>query len=299
MYTQWFEVADPRFEALILPNVHVDLLFDGGRWLEGPVHVPAARHVLFSDIPNNRLMRYDECDGSVSVFESPSAFKNGNTLDRLGRVVSCEHQTRRVTRREHDGSLTVLADAFEGRRLNSPNDVVAASDGSVWFTDPTYGISTEYEGGRFESEIGSRNVYRIDPSGSIAAVVTDLVQPNGLAFSLDEKTLYIADSGSKPSRLLAYDAVDGRAENPRLLSESEAGIYDGFRIDRHGNIWTSAADGVHCLDADGRLLGKIRVPETVANVAFGGLAGNRLYICATRKLFAVYLNTTGAHTVSG
>lgn len=293
MYTDWFEVIDPRFEALILPNVHVDLLFDGGRWLEGPVYVPAARHLLFSDIPNNRVLRFNECDGTVSVFEAPSSFANGHTLDRQGRVISCEHLTRRVTRREHDGRLTVLADSHDGKRLNSPNDVVEASDGSVWFTDPTYGISTEYEGARLDSEIGSRNVYRIDPSGEVSVVLADLVQPNGLAFSRDEKILYVADSGSKPSRLLAYTVSDRKLSGGRLIAEVSRGIFDGFRIDRHGHIWTSAADGVHCLTADGELLGKIRIPAAVANVAFGGPARNRLYICATRSLYAVYLNVTG------
>lgn len=293
MYTDWFEVIDPRFEALILPNVHVDLLFDGGRWLEGPVYVPAARHLLFSDIPNNRVLRFNECDGNVSVFEAPSNFANGHTLDRQGRVISCEHLTRRVTRREHDGRLTVLADSHDGKRLNSPNDVVEASDGSVWFTDPTYGISTEYEGARFDSEIGSRNVYRIDPSGAVSVVLSDLVQPNGLAFSRDKKILYVADSGSKPSRLLAYTVCDGKLSGGRLIAEVSRGIFDGFRVDRHSHIWTSAADGVHCLTADGELLGKIRIPAAVANVTFGGPARNRLYICATRSLYAVYLNVTG------
>ncbi|MCM2475402.1 SMP-30/gluconolactonase/LRE family protein [Rhizobium sp. CG5] len=293
MYTDWFEVIDPRFEALILPNVHVDQLYDGGRWLEGPVYVPAARHLLFSDIPNNRVLRFNECDGAVSVFEAPSGFANGHTLDRQGRVISCEHLTRRVTRREHDGHLTVLADSYDGKRLNSPNDVVEASDGSVWFTDPTYGISTEYEGARLDSEIGSRNVYRIDPSGAVSVVLSDLVQPNGLAFSWDEKILYVADSGSKPSRLLAYTVSGGKLSAGRLIAEAPRGIFDGFRIDRHGHIWTSAADGVHCLTADGDLLGKIRIPAAVANLTFGGPARNRLYICATRALYAVYLNVTG------
>ncbi|MEI5677026.1 MULTISPECIES: SMP-30/gluconolactonase/LRE family protein [unclassified Mesorhizobium] len=296
MYTAWFEVFDPRFERLILSNVHVDTLFSGGRWLEGPVYVPASRHLLFSDIPNNRVMRYNECDDYISVFQSPSNFSNGHTLDAQGRVVSCEHLMRRVTRTEHSGDITVIADRFDGKRLNSPNDVVVGRDGAIWFTDPTYGIATEYEGSRSESEIGSSNVYRIDADGSISLVADGFVQPNGLCFSRDERVLYIADSGARPGQLLAFEVVEGRSlTNRRLLRECEIGIYDGFRVDRDGNIWTSAGDGVHCLSADGTLLGKIKLPEAVANVCFGGPNFNRLYICATRTLFAVYLNTTSPH----
>lgn len=295
MFTDWFEVNDPRFESLILPNVHVDTLYSGGRWLEGPVYLPAVRQLLFSDIPNNRVLRYDEINDVVAPFLQPSQFANGHTLDRSGRVIACEHFTRRVTRTEHDGGITVIASHFEGKRLNSPNDVVEARDGSIWFTDPTYGISTEYEGARIESEIGSRNVYRVAPSGEIAAVLTDFVQPNGLAFSLDESVLYVVDSGSKPGRIVAFDVVDGRLlSNPRLIAECPKGIYDGIRLDRHGHIWAGAGDGVHCIASDGTLLGKIRLPEAAANICFGGPARNRLYICATRTLYAVYLNTTQA-----
>ena len=295
-YTDWFDVIDARFRALILPNVHVDHLFDEGRWLEGPVYVPAARHLLFSDIPNNRVLRLNECDGAVSVFASPSNFSNGQTLDPQGRVIRCEHLTRRVIRIEHDGSVTILAAAFEGKLLNAPNDVIADSRGCIWFTDPTYGISTEYEGARTQSETGTRNVYRIDPDGTVHAVVTDLEQPNGLALSLDEKILYVVDSGTVPARLMAYDLSDVlTTRNPRLLRACDVGMYDGFRLDRHCNIWTSAGDGVHCLSPDGTLLGKILLPETVANLCFGGPMGNRLYITATRGLYAVYLNTTSPH----
>jgi len=291
-YTEWFEIIDPRFKKLILPNAHVEQLYDGGRWLEGPVYVPAARHLLFSDIPNNRVLRYNESDGSVSTFTAPSNFANGHTLDPQGRVLACEHLTRRVTRTEHNGTTTVLADQFEGKRLNSPNDVVVSSRDEVWFTDPTYGISTEYEGSRTDSEIASNNVYRRAIDGTLTAVVTDLVQPNGLAFSNDERTLYVVDSGSTPARLMAYDlGADGMPVAQRLLRECEVGIYDGFRLDWQGNIWTSAGDGVHCLSAQGELLGKIRLPETVSNVCFGGAVLNRLYITATRKLYAAFLNT--------
>jgi gluconolactonase len=293
-YTDWFEIIDPAFKSLILPNVHVDLLYTGGRWLEGPVYVPAARHLLFSDIPTNRVMRYDEVNGTVATFEAPSNFANGHTLDREGRVISCEHLTRRVTRREHDGRLTTLAESFGGKRLNSPNDVIADSKGNIWFTDPSYGISTPYEGSLAESEIGSRNVYRLTPDGQLEAVITVLQQPNGLALSRDEETLYVVDSGVQPAKLMAY-ALDTLAKpaSGRVFSECPNGMYDGLRIDNAGHVWTSAGDGVHCLGSDGKLLGKILIPETVSNVCFGGQERNRLYITATRSLFAVYLNVSG------
>ncbi|THV12337.1 SMP-30/gluconolactonase/LRE family protein [Rhizobium rhizophilum] len=293
-YTDWFEIVDPAFKSLILPNVHVDLLYTGGRWLEGPVYVPAARHLLFSDIPNNRVMRYDDVTGTVATFEAPSNFSNGHTLDREGRVLSCEHLTRSVTRREHDGSLTVLADRFEGNRLNSPNDVIADSQGNIWFTDPTYGISTPYEGSLADSEVGSRNVYRLTRDGRLDAVIKDLQQPNGLVLSHDERTLFVVDSGVQPAYLMAY-ALDanGVLQAGRLFSECSDGMYDGLRVDIAGHIWTSAGDGVHCLDHNGRLIGKILIPETVSNVCFGGPEKNRLFITATRNLYAVYLNVTG------
>ncbi len=296
MLTKWFEVRDERFEKLVLPNVHVDTLFSEGRWLEGPVYVPAGRYLLFSDIPNNRVLRFDEVTGVVTPFQHTASFTNGHTLDARGRVLSCEHLSRSVTRVEHDGSVTVIADTFEGRRLNAPNDVVVAADEAVWFTDPTYGISTEYEGGRIKSEIGSRNVYRVATDGSIKAVLTDFVQPNGIAFSPDGRTLYVVDSGRKPAALYAFDVGhDNVPENKRLLRECDIGIYDGIRLDRHGNIWAGVGDGVQCLAPDGALLGRIILAEAAANLSFGGPARNRLYICATRSLFAVYLNTTAAH----
>lgn len=293
-YTDWVEIIDPAFKSLILPNVHADLLYTGGRWLEGPVYVPAARHLLFSDIPNNRVLRHDEVAGTVALFEAPSNFANGHTLDREGRVIACEHLTRRITRREHDGSLTTLCDNFDGKRLNSPNDVIADSKGVVWFTDPTYGISTPYEGSLSKSEIGTQNVYRRDSDGVLEAVITNLKQPNGLALSHDEQTLFVVDSGVQPARLMAY-ALDqaGRPQEGRLFSECTSGMYDGLRVDSSGQIWTSAGDGVHCLNHDGRLIGKILIPETVSNVCFGGPERNRLYITATRSLYAVYLNVTG------
>ena len=293
MITDWFEVLDARFAALVLPNVHVDTLYDGGRWLEGPVYVPAARHLLFSDIPNNRVLRWDEVTGAVGPFRLPSAFANGHTLDRAGRVLACEHGTRRVVRFEHDGSVTVIAAEWQGKRLNSPNDLVEGPDGAVWFSDPTYGISTEYEGARAESEIGARRVYRV-ADGVVEPVLDDLVQPNGLCFSPDGAVLYVADSGAVPSCLRAYRMEGGRPVAGRLFHAAATGFYDGLRCDRMGNVWVAAEGGVECIAPDGVLIGRIRLPEVAANLCFGGPARNRLFICATRRLMAVYLNVTGA-----
>jgi gluconolactonase len=301
-YTE-FEVLDRRFRTKTLANTHIDHLWTGARWTEGPVYVPAGRYLLFSDIPNDRVMRYDEITGEVATFEQPALNANGHTLDRLGRVVRCEHRGRAVSRVGHDGRREVLADRYEGKRLNSPNDVVVKSDGSVWFTDPTYGIDSDYEGDAAESEIGASNVYRIDPDGSITAVITDMVRPNGLAFSPDESMLYVADTGMShvgpkacPPDIRAYSiTTDGHGvDGFTTFATCTAGVFDGFRVDQAGDVWTSAGDGVHCYAADGTLLGKLRVPEVVANVEFGGPKRNRLYICATTGLYAVYVNATAA-----
>lgn len=300
MLTADFEVRDARFRALVLGNVHVERLHTGCRWTEGPAYFPAGRYLVFSDIPNERMMRFDETDGSVSVFRQPSAFSNGNTCDPQGRLVTCEHGGRRVTRTEHDGSITVLADAFEGKRLNSPNDVVVRSDGSVWFTDPTYGIDSDYEGRAAASEIGASHVYRIAPDGTVSAVATDFVKPNGLAFSPDERMLYVADTGAthvpdgpRHIRRFAVSEDGARLIGGDVFATCELGLFDGFRFDRAGNLWTSAGDGVHVYAPDGALIGKIRIPEVVANLCFGGPRRNRLYICGTTSLYAVYVRTTG------
>ncbi len=300
-----FEALDRRFYRYLIHNSHIDHLWQGARWTEGPVYVPAARQLLFSDIPNDRTLRYDELTGDTTVFEQPALNQNGHCLDRQGRVVSCEHRGRAVSRIGHHGLREVLADSFEGKRLNSPNDAVCKSDGSIWFTDPTYGIDSDYEGDKSESELGGQsNVYRIDPDdGSIAAVITDMVRPNGLAFSPDESVLYVADTGMShvgracPPVIRAYPVTsDGASVGPEstVFATCDNGAFDGFRADADGNIWTSAADGVHCFAADGTLIGKIHLPEVVANVEFGGLKRNRLYMCATTSLFAVYLNTRAA-----
>lgn len=295
-----FDLIDPRFSALFAPHIHVERLWSGARWCEGPAWFAAGRYLVWSDIPNNRMMRWDETDGSTSVFRAPSNNSNGNTVDRQGRLVSCEHLTRRVTRTEHDGSITVLADSYNGKRLNSPNDVVVHSDGSIWFSDPTYGILTDYEGDISAPEQDGNHVYRIDPAdGSVRKMTDDFVQPNGLAFSPDEKQLYIADTGAThmqdgPAHIRRFDVGDdGSLSGGEVFATCTAGLFDGFRLDREGRIWTSAFDGVHCYDPDGTLIGRIRIPEIVANLTFGGAKRNRLFICGTTSLYAVYVFTNG------
>ena len=299
--TSAFAVVDPRFRELAFPNVHLEQLYSGCRWAEGPAWFAAGRYLVWSDIPNDRVMRWDDTDASVSVFRQPAQNSNGHTVDLEGRLVSCEHRSRSVTRTEHDGARTVVASHFEGKRLNSPNDVVVRSDGSVWFTDPTYGIDSDYEGDVAASEIGAQRVYRVDPgSGAIGVAASDFVQPNGLAFSPDESLLYVVDSGlthraDGPHHVRRFRVgADGSLAGGEVLATCPAGLYDGLRVDLHGNLWLSAGDGVHCHGADGALLGKVLVPETVANLCFGGAKRNRLFICATTSLYAIYLNTRAA-----
>jgi len=294
-----FEVIDPSFEACFIGHARVERLWTGARWSEGPVWFAAGRYLLWSDIPNNRILRFDETDGSVSTYRQPSNNSNGHTIDRQGRLVSCEHQARRVTRTEHDGSITVIADNYQGKRLNSPNDVVVKSDGSIWFTDPSYGIMMDYEGDRAEPELDGCHVYRVSADGDITLASDNYMKPNGLAFSEDESTLYIADTGGThdpdgPAHIRAHNvAADGTLSGGEVVAECTSGFFDGFRLDRDGRIWTSAADGVHCLAPDGTLIGKIQIPEIVANVCFGGPKLNRLFICGTTSLYSVYLNVNG------
>jgi len=299
-----FEILDERFRSCVRTSARVDTLHQGMRWAEGPVYVPAGRYLLWNDIPNNRTMRWDETDGRVSVFREPSNFANGNTLDRLGRLVSCEHGSRSVTRTEHDGSITTLAAHVNGKRLNSPNDVVVKSDGSIWFTDPAYGIDSDYEGHRGESETGGCHVYRLDPnSGDCARVADDFVRPNGLAFSPDESKLYIVDSGvthqpDGPRHIRVFDvSARGTLSGGAVFATCSAGLFDGFRVDEQGRLWCGANDGVHCLAPDGTLLGKVKTAERVANVVFGGPKRNRLFMCATSSLLAVLLPVNGVKTV--
>lgn len=298
-----YEIIDPRFAALVNGTARLEQLFTGCRWAEGPAWFGAGRYLVWSDIPNNRMLRYDETDGHVSVFRQPSGNSNGNTVDRQGRLVTCEHGNRRVSRTEHDGRVVTIADRWNGKRLNSPNDVVVKSDGSVWFSDPTYGIDSDYEGNRAESEIGASHVYRVDPAtGAVEAVITDMVKPNGLAFSPDETRLYVVDTGrthgpQNPAHMRVFDVgADGRLSGGRVFADCTAGLFDGFRLDTAGRIWTSAADGIHCYEPDGMLIGKIRVPETVANCVFGGAKFNCLFITATTSLYAIRLMVNGHRT---
>jgi gluconolactonase len=280
-----------------------DQLFKGCRWAEGPAYFPAGRFLVWSDIPNDRMLRYDECSGSVAVFRQSSGHANGNTVDRAGRLVSCEHGGRRVSRTEIDGQVITLADNYLGKRLNSPNDLVEKSDGSLWFTDPTYGIDSDYEGQKGEVEQAGNFVYRLDArSGELKVVADDFVQPNGIAFSPDERLLYIVDTGRShrpdgPRHIRSFDVgEDGRLVPRGVFAECTHGCFDGLRLDMHGRIWTSAGDGVHCYDPDGTLLGKIMVPEVVANLCFGGPKRNYLYICGTTSLYGVRLPVAGAKT---
>ncbi len=296
-------VLDDRFNRLHIGSARLEKLAEGCRWAEGPAYFPAGRYLVWSDVPNDRMMRFDETSGNVSVFRHPAGYSNGNTVDRQGRLVTCEHGNRRVSRTEHDGSITVLASHYQGRRFNSPNDVVVKSDGSIWFTDPAYGIDSDYEGHKAESEIGDCHVYRVDPhTGDVSIVADDFVRPNGLAFSPDEKRLYVADTGAThvkegPRHIRVFDVDDnGKLSGGGVFATCTQGLFDGFRLDEAGRIWTSAGDGVHCYESDGTLIGKILVPEAVANVVFGGPKRNRLYICATTSLYAIMLPVNGAKT---
>jgi gluconolactonase len=296
----FYEYYDKRFYALTVPTADVEELFTGCRWAEGPVWFNDIGCLLWSDIPNNRMLRWIP-DLGVSVYRSPANFTNGHTRDRMGRLLSCEHGGRRVSRTEPDGSLTIIADRYRGKRLNSPNDVVVKSDGSIWFTDPNYGIMSDYEGYKSDMEQAGCYVYRVDPaSADIRIAADDFVKPNGLAFSPNERILYIADSGfshdpAGPHHIRAFDVSDdGRLSKGRLFSEVSPGVPDGIRTDVDGNVWASCQNGVICIDPSGASLGKIRIPQMVSNLTFGGPKRNRLFMTATKSLCAVYVATTGA-----
>lgn len=296
-----YEIFDERFSEKIDQNAQLEDLYSGGLWTEGPVWFGDHDCLYFSDIPNHKVLRYLPADGSISIYLAQSNFANGHSRDREGRLISCEHGTRRVTRTEPDGTIKVLADRFEGKRLNSPNDVVVRSDGSIWFTDPTYGILSDYEGYKSEPEQSARGVYRIDPQdGSISRVVDDFTQPNGIAFSPDETRLYVSESGSShdpsiPRHIRVFDVVDGRTlSNDRVFCTIDTGLADGFRFDRDGWLWSSAGDGVHVFDPEGKMCGKIKVPQTVSNLAFGGPDREWLYITATKSLYTIRVKARGA-----
>jgi gluconolactonase len=293
-----FEIIDPRFGSYVLHNAPVERLATGFRWTEGPVWFGDAGALLFSDIPNNRIMRWIDGVG-ISVYRQPSDFANGNTRDREGRLITCSHGRRAILRTEFDGTITTLVDRHEGRRLNSPNDVIVKSDGTIWFSDPHYGIKLDYEGERAEQELPC-NLYRFDPAtGTLRVVAGDFAGPNGLAFSPDERILYVADTGvifdpSAVCHIRAFDVDDrGTLGGGRIFHAVSPGAADGFRCDEDGNVWTSAADGVHCIAPDGTLLGKIRIPEMVANLTFGGRLRSRMFICGSTSLYAVHLNRRG------
>jgi gluconolactonase len=318
-------VLDPSFARYRIYSSTVEQVASGMRWAEGPVYFPEGGYLLVSDIPNNRIMKFDERTGAFSVFRANANYANGNTRDRQGRLVTCEHSvTRRVTRTEKDGRITVLADSFEGKRLNAPNDVVVKSDDSIWFTDPLFGINGEWEGSRARTEQATTNVYRIGPDGKVTAVVTDILNPNGLAFSPDEKKLYVVEWRGTPNRSIwSYDvAADGSLSGKtKLIDAADQGALDGFKVDRDGNLWcgwgsngalqaepadvggrkvyqlrgrSEDLDGVMVFNPQGKPLAFIRLPERCANLAFGGPKNNRLYMAASHSLYALYVESHGA-----
>jgi gluconolactonase len=324
------QILDPSFAKYRIYSSTLEQVATGMRWAEGPVYFPGASgapgYVLVSDIPNNRIMKYDEKDGSFTAFRQPANWANGNTRDRQGRLVTCEHSvTRRVTRTERDGKITVLADSFEGKRLNAPNDIVVRSDDSLWFTDPLFGINGEWEGSRATREQATTNVYRLGSDGKLTAVITDILNPNGLAFSPDEKKLYVVEWRGTPNRSIwSYDVgADGAslANKTKLIDAADQGALDGFRVDRDGNLWcgwgsngalsaepsdvggkkvftlrgkSEDLDGVMVFNPQGKAIAHIRLPERCANLCFGGPKNNRLYMASCHSLYALYVEAHGA-----
>lgn len=294
-----FDIVDPRFRAMVLPNAPLMTLDAGFAWAEGPVWFADHDCLLVSDLPNDRILRWS-ADSGVSTFRQPAGFANGHARDRQGRLLGCSHQQRHIERTELDGTITVLASHYDGRRLNAPNDIVCKADGTIWFSDPIYGISTDYEGGKQTPELPPR-VYRFDPrDGSLRIVADDFVGPNGLAFSPDERWLYIAETGDQfddtAPRHIRRFAVgdDGALSDGMVFHTVSPGYADGFALDETGNLWCGAADGVHCIDPSGTLLGKIRTPATVSNLTFGGRNRSRLFLCTAHMLQAIYVNVRGA-----
>ena len=319
------EILDPSFTKYRIYSSTLEQVATGMRWAEGPVYFPDGGYLLCSDIPNNRIMKFDEKDNSLTVFRSPANYANGNARDRQGRLVTCEHsETRRITRTEKNGEVTVLVDSFEGKRLNAPNDIVVKSDDTIWFTDPLFGINGEWEGSRAQPEQATTNVYRVTPDKQIKAVITDLVNPNGLAFSPDEKKLYVVEWRGTPNRSIwSYDvAADGTVGNKtKLIDAADQGALDGFCVDGDGNLWCGWGsngalqeapsdiggrkvfqlrgkpedlDGVMVFNPQGKAIGFIRLPERCANLTFGGPENNRLYMAASHSIYALYVESHGA-----
>ncbi|EIC82846.1 SMP-30/gluconolactonase/LRE family protein [Serratia sp. M24T3] len=295
-----YKVIHDSFNNIIFSEAKVETLWTGGRWLEGPVYIPSSKTLLWSDIPNNRILTFSEVDCHTCVFENNIGHQNGHCLDLSGRVIACEHSGRRISRLGHYGHWELLTDSYQGKRLNSPNDVIVKSDGSIWFSDPTYGIDTDYLGKKQNAELNIHGVYRYDPeTQSAELVIKSLLQPNGLAFSPDEKTLYVSDSGvthakDHPATITAYSVSNSGTslDDARLFATCDNGVFDGFRVDKQGNIFTSCADGVAVYNVNGILMGKIIIPECVSNLCFGGPLRNRLYITGATSLYAVYVNTS-------
>ena len=292
-------VLDPSFERYRLALAKVERIAHGMRWAEGPVWLGDSRTLVWSDVPGNCMYRWDEESGAVGVFRKPSNNANGNTRDRQGRIVTCEHLSRRVTRTEHDGRITVLADNYQGKRFNSPNDVVVKSDDSIWFTDPVFGIGGYYEGEKDTPQLPF-NVYRIDAKGSVTVAAKGINQPNGLAFSPDESLLYVVESRAVPRKILAYDGIGGgKLANRRVAIDAGPGTPDGFRCDIDGNLWCgwgmgqAGLDGVHVFNPAGKLIGRIDLPERCANLCFGGVHRNRLFMAASTSVYSLYVNTQG------
>jgi len=299
------EIVDPRFAKYVVSSAAIERLYTGCRWAEGPVWFGDGRYLLWSDIPNNRMLRWLEDTGEVSVFRQPSNYSNGNTRDRLGHLVTCEHDSRRVTRTEYDGTITVLADQYQGKPFNAPNDLAVHSDGAIWFTDPGYGTLSNYEGHKAAQELPA-NVYRIDPkTNALTVVATDMEKPNGICFSPDEKKLYVVDTGFShhpgyPKQIRVYDVVDGvKLANGHVLVDTGKASSDGIRCDVDGNVWagmgwgTPDLDGVQVFAPDGKLIGKIHLPEICANLCFGGAKRNRLFMTASQSLYALYVDAQG------
>ncbi|MCG6499258.1 SMP-30/gluconolactonase/LRE family protein [Kitasatospora sp. A2-31] len=307
-----YEILDDRFRPCVNGDTRLERLHGDCRWAEGPLYLPAWRQLLWSDIPNDRILRWDEATGTIAVFRSPAGHSNGNTLDHRGRLITCEQGNRRVTRTEHDGTITVLADRYQGKRLNSPNDAVVRSDGTIWFSDPDFGITSDYEGHRADGEIGACHIYRIDPvDGGVHLAADGFAGPNGLVLSPDEQRLFVSDSRAGHIRVFDVredstlaggqvfaDAAGVPATRTRAGATASTARFDNIRFDDDGRLWAAAmGDGVHCYASDGTLVGRLLVPEHVSNIAFGGPKNNRLFITATTSLYSLVLSVTGAPRV--